>query len=612
MTEHLDSIDEKKPTSNIQNLPKFYVEYCMRVSSTIGVIFGWLVDPVKQIVKIHLSSSLETTILPPDSFVWYKRTDIANHFRPAITNMVINDADEFGFISLVPLQKQSSYAFEVVDDNDRREVQLIDFLPVENSISQFSQIWPYINSVFLDLVVRRAEIWPSKLLGDKAVEVHELTRFLRWAVDYVFVLEGYGVFFNGWIVDPFTQIKALVLVDELTGEFEDISKILIRVPRHDLQPLADPFGLSVEELGFIAFLQNKVLASVASCTLVGVLNDGTLIQHKLQCHRFVPNIDNIKLMLSMFPDYHLEIAEIMSEHVGPFLKEAWRGRKSAEPKLQAEVFGSLPEKPRVSLIIPIYGRYDFIHYQLALFANDFDIKTNVDIIYVIDDPRIYEAARRKCKSLYPVFEVPFRVVYGGANFGYARANNLGVGFARGDIVVLLNSDVMPKKAGWVKSLADIYDALEKPGAIAPKLLFEDGSIQHAGMSFIKDASLWANLWINDHPLKGQPNWPSEDLQPRKIHAVTGACLMTKKSLYLQAGGLDESYILGDFEDSDFCLKLGEHGYNNYYIPAIELYHLERQSQSLVESHNGWKVKLSMFNCWQHHVKWNNTLSTLAM
>jgi len=100
-------------------------------------------------------------------------------------------------------------------------------------------------------------------------------------------------------------------------------------------------------------------------------------------------------------------------------------------------------------------------------------------------------------------------------------------------------------------------------------------------------------------------------EPQKIHAITAARLMVSRELYIQHQGLSEKYIIGDFEDSDFCLKLIDSGKNNYFIPAIELYHLERQSQSLTNNHqNNWRENLTYFNCWQHHQKWDQVIQKL--
>jgi len=118
-----------------------------------------------------------------------------------------------------------------------------------------------------------------------------------------------------------------------------------------------------------------------------------------------------------------------------------------------------------------------------------------------------------------------------------------------------------------------------------------------------------NMWINYHPYKGMPDINKID-EIKEVPAVTGACMLIEKKKYEEVGRLSEEYILGDFEDSDLCLKLKEKGYKIYYSSIPEFYHLERQSQSLFDD-NSWKYKLTVFNCWQHMKKWNNLLNKVV-
>jgi len=98
-----------------------------------------------------------------------------------------------------------------------------------------------------------------------------------------------------------------------------------------------------------------------------------------------------------------------------------------------------------------------------------------------------------------------------------------------------------------------------------------------------------------------------DESTREILAVTAASLMVDRKLYDSVGGLSENYILGDFEDSDLCLKLIEKGRKNRYMPSVSLYHLERQSQNLF-SDSSWKTKVTLYNCWQHDRRWGEFIS----
>ena len=114
--------------------------------------------------------------------------------------------------------------------------------------------------------------------------------------------------------------------------------------------------------------------------------------------------------------------------------------------------------------------------------------------------------------------------------------------------------------------------------LGPKLLYGDDSLQHAGMYFHRDA-FPNRLWLNQHYFKGFPRRYAPANVCRPVPAVTGACLMLQRELFENLGGWDESYVQGDYEDSDLCLRAYQRGCQNWYLPAAELYHLEGQSRS---------------------------------
>ena len=147
--------------------------------------------------------------------------------------------------------------------------------------------------------------------------------------------------------------------------------------------------------------------------------------------------------------------------------------------------------------------------------------------------------------------------------------------ARGQTLLLLNSDVVPASPGWLSKLIGFYHGLEKPGAVGPKLIYEDSSLQHAGLYF--DLMPGTDMWMNEHFYKGlYSDLPAANVT-RVVPAVTGACLMIDARLYASVGGLSGTYIQGDYEDSDLCLRLNEAGRKNWYFPDVVLFHLEGQS-----------------------------------
>ena len=127
----------------------------------------------------------------------------------------------------------------------------------------------------------------------------------------------------------------------------------------------------------------------------------------------------------------------------------------------------------------------------------------VDLIYVLDSPELEKRLRDTAEQLYRLYRIPFRVVILEHGIGFAGANKAGVGVARGPLLLLLNSDVLPGSPGWLGKLVEFYKSKPSIGALGAKLLYPDESLQHAGMFFdLPGDTALAGLWRNVHYFKG--------------------------------------------------------------------------------------------------------------
>jgi GT2 family glycosyltransferase len=266
------------------------------------------------------------------------------------------------------------------------------------------------------------------------------------------------------------------------------------------------------------------------------------------------------------------------------------------------------DNPRATVIIPLFGRYDFMRYQLSNFSRFGSLK-DYEVIYVVDDPKISNAVAKLARELSVVFSQAFSVVTLAENMGFGGANNIGVQYATSDKLILLNSDVLPKDGLWADKMIAQIEKHQDVGIVGARLLFEDDSIQHDGMApmLLKE---YPGLLFNDHPNKGWPIRLSKNkAEVADCPLLTAACFALSKSLFEEVGGFDPAYILGDFEDSDLCLKVLETGKRNVICRDVELNHLERQSQNLVES-GDWKHKLTIYNAIIYNQRWSNKLNEL--
>ena len=178
--------------------------------------------------------------------------------------------------------------------------------------------------------------------------------------------------------------------------------------------------------------------------------------------------------------------------------------------------------------------------------------------------------------------------------GYAPANNLGLKAARAPLVCFLNSDVLPNTKQWLQKLAGTLSKNSRFGIVGPRLLFEDGAIQHEGLTYKREAE-FSNWTFIGHENKGMRPQPS--VKPKVVEALTGACMLMRRSLAMELGGFDERYVIGDFEDSDLCLRAKARGLKSAIDCSVTAYHLERQSQVMDDSNT--RLNFTLYNAWNH-------------
>ena len=169
-----------------------------------------------------------------------------------------------------------------------------------------------------------------------------------------------------------------------------------------------------------------------------------------------------------------------------------------------------------------------------------------------------------------------RVVRYQGPFNFSAINNFGAQFAAGEHLLLLNNDIEILSGDFLRELLS-YSQRPDVGAVGAKLYYPDDTIQHAGVLMGINGSA-------GHSHKSYPRTAVGDLYrlvtTQNYMAVTGACLMTKASLYHAAGGLDEEQFAVAYNDVDYCLKLWGQGLLNVYTPRAEAYHYESKSRGL--------------------------------
>ena len=246
-------------------------------------------------------------------------------------------------------------------------------------------------------------------------------------------------------------------------------------------------------------------------------------------------------------------------------------------KIRYEIIGD----PMISIVIPnkdhaadlkrcitsILEKSTYENYEIVIVENGSETK---EIFEYYTSLKEYDNIR----------VVTYEKPEGQNGFNYSAVNNFGVKQTKGDYILLLNNDTEVITVNWMEELL-MYAQREDVGAAGAKLYYGNKTIQHAGVVLQLGAHRTAG---HSHYGQSRENlgYMGRLCYAQNVSAVTGACMLVKKSLFEEVGGLDESFAIS-LNDVDFCLKLREKGLLNVFTPFAELYHYESVSRGLDDS-----------------------------
>lgn len=219
--------------------------------------------------------------------------------------------------------------------------------------------------------------------------------------------------------------------------------------------------------------------------------------------------------------------------------------------------------------------YNGAHFLTQCLDSVFSSQTTFPMEVIVVDNHSTDGSR----TLLDAYHHSFIRVYLDQNQGFSAGNNAGVRHATGDVLLLLNNDTVVHPTTF-QLMMDYLQAHPETGALAPKLLNGDGSLQTPGSLLMR----WAY-------------WGSH---PRKVSFIAGAAVMMTKSLYETLGGLDEHYFFYN-EDLDLCKSILKLGRPIVYYPSASLVHFgglstrSRRRGSILEGYRG-----GLYFCKKHY------------
>jgi len=230
----------------------------------------------------------------------------------------------------------------------------------------------------------------------------------------------------------------------------------------------------------------------------------------------------------------------------------------------------LTKEPLVSVLIPNKDHVKDLDICLKSILEKCTYK-NIEVLIIENNSTeketfdYYQAAEEKYPNVH--------VLYYQGGFNFSAINNLGAREAKGEYLLLLNNDVEVITVDLFEQMLG-YCIREDVGVVGAKLLYADNTIQHAGV-LVGAGGVAVHLFKG--ALDTDPCYMCRAISTYDVSCVTAACMMVKKSVYAELGGMEEELAVA-FNDVDFCLRVRKAGYLIVYDADAKLYHYESKSR----------------------------------
>lgn len=257
------------------------------------------------------------------------------------------------------------------------------------------------------------------------------------------------------------------------------------------------------------------------------------------------------------------------------LKRKYQGKAYAEDG--SYLFTYVPrfcmdEEPLVSIIIPMKDKWELTQACVESILEKTQYQ-NYEILILDNCSELIETQRWLDQAALRNDRI--RILKADMEFNWSKINNFGIRNAKGDVFIFLNNDTVVISPEWLGRLTE-NAVRDEIGVVGPLLLYEDGTIQHAGV--VVGFGGWA-----DHVFKGMKAEHNaamfaSPMVSRNVLAVTGACMAVSRKTLEKIGGFDETFVICG-SDTELCIRAYEKGFFNRYDANVRLYHLESKSRN---------------------------------
>ena len=441
------------------------------------------------------------------------------------------------------------------------------------------------------LATPREDAPPTPIPGDEAAET------LDCHLDGARTTDGQRLVIHGWVAGIDTGTLFLADADR-AGTPRRLDPVV--TPRADVSAHLVNLGrrVTTDRHGFVATVQqDEPWPSMMRLCLVADGKASWSPAFEVKIER-IPLMALLGITIAVARQCSGRMSEAVERLARPLVNQPPAPPTVVEVRVFEPPGAPVHVTPRVSVVIPFYGEG---HYLLDHLVAQSRAPMDIEWIMVCDDPRLAHELTQIITSRRSAIRQTTSIVYLGANGGFAHANNIGVAHAKGRYVLLMNSDVYCRDFSFLERGVSILEQDQRTGGVGFSMQFEDGTVQHDGMTF-RRVPWFDDLWASEHPRKGMPHdWPAPP--ESNVEAVTAALMLLRRADFADAIVFDPGYIVGDFEDADLCLRLREMGKTIALVRTDEIWHLERQSVRHIADNDGRRA-ITLLNCLRFNTRWD--------
>ena len=440
------------------------------------------------------------------------------------------------------------------------------------------------------------------------------------SVDAIVISQTGAMFVIGWAADREAPLQ------RISVQFEDGSRRdwpgaqLIRFRRTDAEKA---LGLGpTRGIGFCGLLFGDAKANgggAKPCAVKLSAADGSSAEFPVT-PRLVSDVELRDIMLGYLSSIefmgnrHVEASYALDGYLGQALIGHSRTiTQSIVKGATVERFETAADRFKGSVIVCLYGKAEFQFVQNALFAAGAGAD-DYEYIYVSNSPELIEILCKTAQISRRVYGLNVSVVMLPGNAGFGAANNIAAQHARSRRVLIVNPDVFPIDRGWAARHNAAVEQLpaEQTKLFAPRLLYADGSLMHAGMYLdvdwgvsVADFDIRRRSMLRvEHYGKGAPKDAGAFRGSRAVAAVSGAFMSLDRSWFERIGGFSEDYIFAYYEDADLCLRSWNRGAPSW-VHELDFWHLEGKGSSTpLPHHKG----AALVNRWLFTREWHERVA----